>query len=105
MTEETVSIRLTETDARSRSNTRRIEDLEKKVELLGRLTTAMEVMASEQKHLSVVISEVKKTVSSLDTKVETLEQKPSRRWESVTEKLLLAAVSAAAAFFLGRLGL
>ena len=105
MTTEEMAVKLTETDARSRSNMHRIDLVEKKVDDLGRLTTAMEIVAMEQKHQTAAIGEIKDNVESLGTKVEALEKKPAKRWETVVEKILIAAVGAIAAFALSRLGL
>lgn len=105
MTSEEMTVKLTEIDARSKSNMHRIDTVEKRVDDLGRLTTAMEVMAMEQKHQTAAMSEIKENVASLDTKVEAIEKKPSKRWETVVEKVLIAFVGAVAAFILSRLGL
>lgn len=105
MTAEEMTVKLTEIDARSKSNMHRIDTVEKRVDDLGRLTTAMEVMAMEQKHQTAAMSEIKENVASLDTKVEAIEKKPSKRWETVVEKVLIAFVGAVAAFILSRLGL
>ena len=105
MTSEEMTVKLTEVDARSKSNMHRIDTVEKRVDDLGRLTTAMEVMAMEQKHQTAAMSEIKENVASLDTKVEAIEKKPSKRWETVVEKVLIAFVGAVAAFILSRLGL
>ena len=105
MTSEEMTVKLTEIDARSKSNMHRIDTVEKRVDDLGRLTTAMEVMAMEQKHQTAAMSEIKENVASLDTKVEAIEKKPSKRWETVVEEVLIAFVGAVAAFILSRLGL
>ena len=105
MTPDEMAIRLTETESRSKSNTHRIDSLEEKVDSLNRITTAMEVMATEQKHQTEAMGEIKRNVESLDSKVEAIEQKPAKRWDSVVEKIILAVVSAAVAFLLARLGM
>lgn len=104
MTTDEMTVRLTEVDARSKSNMHRLDTVEKRVDDLGRLTTAMEVMATEQKHQTAAMSEIKENVASLDTKVEAIEKKPAKRWETVVEKIVIATVSAVAAFVLSRLG-
>ena len=91
MMAEEMAVRLAETDARSKSNMHRLDTVEKRVDDLGRLTTAMEVMATEKKHQTAAMGEIKENVASLDSKVEAVEKKPAKRWEAVVEKLLIAA--------------
>ena len=50
MTPEEQAVRLAEVDARSKSNTHRIDALEKSQEVLNKLATSVEVMATELKH-------------------------------------------------------
>ena len=105
MTPDDMAMRLAETESRSKSNTHRIDGLEEKVDSLNRITTAMEVMATEQKHQTEAMGEIKRNVQSLDGKVEAIEKKPARRWDSAVEKILLTFVGAVAAFILARLGM
>ena len=83
MTEE-MAVRLAETDARSKSNMHRLDTVEKRVDDLGRLTTAMEVMATEQKHQTAAMGEIKENVASLNSKVEAIEKKPAKRMQNLT---------------------
>ena len=50
MTGEEMAVKLAETEARSKSNTHRLDHLEKSTEAINRLATSVEVMAKEQKH-------------------------------------------------------
>ena len=52
MTQDEMAVKLAEVDARSKSNTHRLDEMDYKVDTLQRLTTAVEVMAAEQKHQS-----------------------------------------------------
>ena len=96
--EEHMGVKLAEVEQRARSNTRRIEALERGQEMLGRLTTSVEVMVQEQRH-------IRENVSELSEKLDTMEQKPLRRYEAVAEKVLLVVVSALITWVLARLGL
>ncbi len=93
-----MGVKLAEVEQRARSNTRRIEALERGQEMLGRLTTSVEVMVQEQRH-------IRENVSELSEKLDTMEQKPLRRYEAVAEKVLLVVVSALITWVLARLGL
>ena len=103
MNEETVIHDLAVIDQRSRGNARRIETLEHRVDVLARLTTAVEVMASEQRAQTAAMVDIKRDVATLGDKVGTLEKKPAKRWEMVVERtiyLLLGAVGTWFAAFL-----
>lgn len=97
MNEQEMAVKLTEVDARSRSNTHRIDDLEKKVDVLGRLATAVEVMATEQKHQTETMVEIKTDVAALGQKVDTIEKKPGKRWDGMVEKLFYGVLGVLAA--------
>ena len=105
MNQDEMAVRLTEVDARSKSNTHRIDALEKSTEALNKLATAVEVMAAEQQHQSETMAEIKTDVTALGQKVDAVEKKPGRRWESIVDKLIWAVVGAVAAFLLSRIGL
>lgn len=98
-------IHLTEVDARSKSNCKRLDALEKNFEDLHRLATSVEVIAKELEHQTSEMGEIKEKVSKLDCKVETIEKKPGKRWEAIVEKVLLIAVGAIAAWLLSQVGL
>ena len=88
MTQEEVAVKLAEVDARSKSNTHRLNDVEEKVDTLQRLTTAVELMASEQKHQSETMTEIKTDVTALGKKVDDIEKKPGKRWDNLVWEVL-----------------
>ena len=96
MTPEENAIRLAEVEARSKSNTHRIDALEKSQEALNRLATAVEVMATEQKHQTEGLADLKADVADLAEKVEAVEQKPAKRWDGMVEKFMSGLVGAVA---------
>lgn len=89
--------RLTQVEDRAKSNTHRIEKLEKSTEAINKLATSMEVMATKQ-------AEVADNVSKLTDKVTVLESKPAKRWDSIVDKILLAIVGAIVLYILAKLG-
>lgn len=105
MEHEDIAVRLAEVDARCRSNTHRLDDMDGKVDTLQRLTTAVEIMAAEQKHQSATMAEIKTDVTALGKKVDVIEKKPAKRWEGIVEKAVWAVCAAVIAFLLGRIGL
>lgn len=90
--------RLTEVEARSKSNTKRIDKLEKSTEAINKLATSMEVMVVKQE-------EVAETVGKLDKKVGDLEAKPAKRWDALMDKIIWAVAAALIGFFLAQIGL
>lgn len=91
MTPEEMAVGLEAVTQRCKSNPHRIDTLEASTSALNKLATAVEVMAARQETMS-------DTLSRLDSKVETLESKPGRRWESLVEKALLVLAGAFAAW-------
>jgi hypothetical protein len=87
MTNEEISVKLTEVDQRSKSNTNRIDKLEQSATALSELTTAIKVMATKQDYIA-------DKVDSLDAKVTEIECKPGRRWDGLVDKLIYAAAGA-----------
>ncbi len=87
MTQEEMAVKLAEVDARSKSNTHRLDEMDEKVDTLNRLATAVEVMATEQKHQTETMAEIKTDVNALGTKVDAIEKKPGKRWDGMVEKI------------------
>lgn len=106
-TEEKVEFehRLTEAEHRAKSNTRRVEKLELQTEAIQKLATSVEVMVTQQAHQTEAIERIETDVKKLDEKVEVLEHKPAKRWESVAEKVILTVVGAVVGYILVKIGL
>ena len=79
--------KLVEIDQRSKSNTHRLEAVEKNQEALNSIATSVAVMAEQQKNIS-------KKVDDIDHKVGAIESKPAKRWDSMVDKLIAALVGA-----------
>lgn len=87
MTNEEIAVKLAEEEHRGKSNTHRIDKLEKDQEILHRLVTAVEVMVTKQTAMA-------EKVDKIDDKVSALEAVPSDRWKSLIGYVVSAAVSA-----------
>ena len=103
MNEQEMAVKLAEVDARSKSNTHRLDEVEGKVDTLQRLTTAVEVMATEQRHQTETMAEIKTDVTALGTKVDAIEKKPGKRWDGMVDKFLYGLVGALATALAGGL--
>lgn len=90
--------RLADVENRSKSNSKRLDKLEENTEAINKLATSLEVMATKQEGMS-------DTLDRLDAKVELIETKPAKRWEAVTEKIILMIVAALVGAALAHFGL
>lgn len=89
---------LVETDQRSKSNTHRIDKLEEQYEVLNRLSTSVEVMATKLDAMNTSVQHVASQVCEQAAK-------PGKRWEAIVEKALLLAVAAVVGYVLTQIGL
>ena len=90
---EQIALKLQETTDRSERNEGRIKKLENEHEVLHQLATSVAVMAEKMDTMN-------KSVDSLANKVDEMESKPAKRWESVVDKLIWLVAGAFAAWVL-----
>jgi len=87
MTEAELMGKLTELEQREKSNQHRIDELEQSGELLHRMVTSLEVLATRQENMS-------EKVERIDSKVTKLEEEPTRRWQDMLRYGIASLVSA-----------
>lgn len=90
--------RLTEVESRSKSNTHRLDEMEKRQDDLDELVSTVKVLADREVRVENDVKEIKDDVKSLKIK-------PLKRWDSIVNTVLIALVTAIAGFLLARLGL
>lgn len=90
--------RLTEVESRSKSNTKRIDDVEQR-------QTTLEVLASSVKVLADREERLEKDVGEIKTDVKEIKGKPGKRWEGLIEKVIFTAVGALVTYLLFKLGI
>ena len=90
--------RLTEVEARSKSNAHRLEEVEKKQDDLSELVGTVKVLATREEAVESDVKEMK-------SDVKTLLSKPGKRWESLVTQLITLVVAAVVGFVLAKLGL
>lgn len=105
MAPEDMVIKLAEIEHRAKSNTRRVEKLETQTEAIQSLATSVELLVKEQSHQTEAMTRIEQNVEKLDGKVEALEKKPGKKWESIVDKVVWALVAAALGFILAHIGL
>ena len=87
MTEQEISVKLTETEQRAKSNTHRIEKLEQQQKDLNKLVTAVEVLAVRQESVEGNVKEIRNAVQSIT-------EKPGKRWEALADRVLYLLLGA-----------
>lgn len=96
MTPEELNVKITEVEQRAKSNTHRIEAIERRQEALTELTTTVGILASKQEAVESDVKEIKAGVNSLM-------EKPAKRWEGLVDKLLYVIAGAFLAWLLSGL--
>ena len=89
--------RLTEVEQRSKSNTHRLEDVEKRQDNLDKLVSTVEVLAVKETNVENDVKEIKNDVKSLT-------QKPAQRWESIVAEIIKLLVAALFGLLLAKTG-
>ena len=92
-------------EQRCKSNGHRIEVLEKNQEAIHSLAASIQVIANEQKHQTEALTGVKEDVGRLESKVDVLEAKPGKKWESFKDKIFWGVAGAVLAFVLAQIGI
>lgn len=90
--------RLTEVEERSKSNTHRLDELEKRQDNLEELTGTVKVLAVREENVEADVKEIKSDVKSLTNK-------PGQRWDSLVDKIILTVAAAIVGFILAKIGL
>ena len=85
-------------DARCKSNTHRINDLETDNKALHQLATSVEVLATKQETIESNVNEIKNDVKALKAL-------PSSRWEGLIKAAVTAIVSGLVGYALALAGL
>lgn len=93
-----IQAKIAEIDARSKSNTHRIDDLEADNKALHQLATSVEVLATKQEAIEANVSEIRDDVKSLKAI-------PGGKWEALVKTILTALAGGLVAYALFRLGL
>lgn len=87
MTTEEIAAAIAETDSRSRSNSHRLDKMEKRQDNLDKLVTAVAGMQKDLEHTQGDVKEIKGDVKAM---MET----PRKRWDTVISVIITAIVSA-----------
>jgi len=90
--------RLTDVEGRSKSNTHRIDELEKRADDTEKLVTSVAVIAEKQSTMDGDIKEMKGDVKKLV-------EKPGKRWDGAVDKIVYAILAGVVAYLLAKGGI
>ena len=89
--------RLTEVEDRSKSNSHRLDELEKRQDHLDDLVSTVKVLAVREETVENDVKEIKEDVKSLTSR-------PGQMWDSMVKIALTACVSAVVGYVLAQIG-
>jgi len=98
MDETEIAGRLSAVEQRSKSNSHRLDTVEKNTEAVNHLATSVAVMAERMEITG-------DKVDGLCSDVQDLKAEPGKRWKFVVEKAVYIAVSAVMGYILAKFGL
>lgn len=90
--------RLTAVEDRAKSNTKRIDEVEKRQDNLDDLVSTVKVLANREENVENDVKEIKSDVKELTSK-------SAKRWDSFIDKVFWAIAAAAIGFILAQIGL
>ena len=98
MTNAELAVKVQQVEDRSESNSRRLDEVEKKLADNDQMLASIARLDQRQKDMDTDVKEIK-------TDVKVLAGKPAKRWESIVDKALIAVVTALVGYILIKLGL
>lgn len=90
--------RLTEIEERSKSNTHRLDEMEKRQNFLDELVSTVKVLAVREEA-------VEKDVKEIKTDVKNLSGKSGQRWDNLINQIITIVAAAVVGFLLAKIGL
>ncbi len=95
--EDGIQAQIASVEARCKSNSHRIDELEADNKALHQLATSVEVLATKQETIEENVNEIKADVKSLKAL-------PASRWEAVVKGVITAIIAGLIGFALAKLG-
>lgn len=102
-------LKIQENEDRSKSNTRRIDDLENDVKNNNTLALNVRELTIEIKHMREDYQKLAEThakeVQAIDNRLSDIERKPAKRYEQVVNLIITGIVTAVLGVLLGKFGM
>lgn len=95
--ENEIEHRLTEVEERSKSNTYRLAEVEKRQDNLDDLVSTVKVLAVREENVENDVKEIKSDVKSLTGK-------PAKRWDNLINQVISILVAGIVGFILAKFG-
>ena len=93
-----IAVGLQEIDSRSKSNVKRLDKLDERMDKVEDVTASIAILAENQKHMDGDLKEIK-------ADVKTLAEKPGKKWDKTLETIGELLIAAIIGFALARIGL
>lgn len=90
--------RLTEVESRSKSNTKRLDEVEKRQDSLDDLVSTVKVLADREKRVENDVSEIKDDVKEM-------KERPTKRLDGIVDKIIYTIIGGIVGYILIKLGL
>ena len=90
--------RLTTVEDRSKSNTKRLDEMEKRQDDLDELVSTVKVLAVREENVENDVKEIKSDVKCLASK-------PAKKWDNLINQIITIVVAAVAGFILAKIGM
>ena len=103
MNETEMEHRLTEVEARSKSNTHRIDKLERVTEEIHTMSNTMIQLVEEVKHTNETVSSLDQKVEKMDGRVDDMERAPGKEWSNAKRTVFNTVVEAVIGFLIAGL--
>lgn len=107
--EEKYILKIQENEDRSKSNQRRIEDLEEDAKSNNKLVSSVEKLTLEIKYMREDYQKLAKQhteeVKAIDSRLKEVENKPAKRWNGMVDKIIDILIGAFMGYILIKLGL
>ena len=96
--ENNIEHRLTEVEDRAKSNTKRLDEVEKRQDDLDDLVTTVKVLATREENVENDVKEIKRDVKDMASK-------SGKRWDGLVDKIIWAIAAALVGFIIAQIGL
>ena len=90
--------RLSKVEERAKSNSHRLDDVEKRQDKMDELVSAVNVLATKEQNVENDVKEIKSDVKSLT-------MKPAKRWDGVVDKIIFTIVGIVIAYIFSKIGM
>ena len=98
MDEKDVEHRLTEVEGRSKSNTHRIDEMERRQDNLDDLVSTVKLLVHREEVVENDVKEIKSDVKALTSK-------SGQKWDNMIDRIIWAIAAAIVAYALAKIGI